>query len=143
MANDWAAVAQAINSRMAELGLRQRQLIERSRVSKAVVSELMRNVAPRRRSARTLEALSVALDWHPDHLAAVLANVEPPAVGEPVHRPEDIPARLAAIERQLREVNARLDEMRSAGDEQFAELRKSLDTLAESVAPNVNGNRGR
>jgi transcriptional regulator with XRE-family HTH domain len=143
VANDWAAVAQAINSRMAELGLRQRQLIERSRVSKAVVSELMRNVAPRRRSARTLEALSVALDWHPDHLAAVLANVEPPAVGEPVHRPEDVPARLAAIERQLREVNARLDEMRSAGDEQFAELRKSLDTLAESVAPNVNGNRGR
>lgn len=143
MANDWAAVAQAINSRMAELGLRQRQLIERSRVSKAVVSELMRNVAPRRRSARTLEALSVALDWHPDHLAAVLANVEPPAVGEPVHRPEDVPARLAAIERQLREVNARLDEMRSAGDEQFAELRKSLDALAESVAPNVNGKRGR
>ena len=143
MADDWAAVAQAINSRMAELGLRQRQLIERSRVSKAVVSELMRNVAPRRRSARTLEALSVALDWHPDHLAAVLANVEPPAVGEPVHRPEDIPARLAAIERQLREVNARLDEMRSAGDEQFSELRKSLNALAESVAPNVNGNLGR
>jgi transcriptional regulator with XRE-family HTH domain len=143
VANDWTAVAQAINSRMTELGLRQRQLIERSRVSKAVVSELMRNVAPRRRSARTLEALSVALDWHPDHLAAVLANVEPPAVGEPVHRPEDIPAQLAAIERQLREVNTRLGEMRSAGDEQFSELRKSLDALAESITPNVNENRGR
>ena len=143
MANDWAAVAQAINSRMAELGLRQRQLIERSRVSKAVVSELMRNVAPRRRSARTLEALSVALDWHPDHLASVLANVEPPAVGEPVHRPEDVPARLAAIERQLREVNARLDELHSAGDEHFSEIRKSLDALSDSVSSDSDGKPGR
>lgn len=129
MANDWAAVAEAINGRMAELGLRQRQLIERSRVSKAVVSELMRNVAPRRRSARTLEALSVALDWHPDHLAAVLANEEPSPVGAPVHRPEDVPARLAAIERQLRDINARIDDMRSASDEQFAEIRKALGSL--------------
>lgn len=131
MANDWAAVAKAINGRMAELGLRQRQLIERSRVSKAVVSELMRNVAPRRRSARTLEALSVALDWHPDHLAAVLANEEPPAVGEPVYRPEDVPARLAAIERQLHEINAQLDDMRSASNEQFVAIRKTLDSLSD------------
>lgn len=139
MADDWAAVAHAINQRMAELGLRQRQLIERSRVSKAVVSELMRNVAPRRRSARTLEALSVALDWHPDHLASVLASTEPPTPGAPVHRPDDIPARLASIERQLRDVTARLDDLRSSGDEQFTEMRKVLEALADGISRDANG----
>lgn len=139
MADDWAAVAHAINRRMVELGLRQRQLIERSRVSKAVVSELMRNVAPRRRSARTLEALSVALDWHPDHLAAVLTNTEPPAPGDPVHRPDDVPARLTAIERQLRDITARLDDLRSSGDDQFTEMRKSLDALADGISRVTDG----
>ena len=139
MADDWAAVAHAINERMAELGLRQRQLIERSRVSKAVVSELMRNVAPRRRSARTLEALSSALDWHPDHLAAVLANTEPPALHDPVHRPDDVPARLSAIERQLRDITARLNDLHTAGDEQFTEIRKALDALTESGSEDGDG----
>jgi len=139
VADDWAAVAHAINERMAELGLRQRQLIERSRVSKAVVSELMRNVALRRRSARTLEALSSALDWHPDHLAAVLANAEPPALNDPVHRPDDVPARLTAIERQLRDITARLNDLHSTGDEQFAEIRKSLDALTESGSEDGDG----
>jgi transcriptional regulator with XRE-family HTH domain len=134
VADDWAAVAHAINQRMTELGLRQRQLIERSRVSKAVVSELMRNVAPRRRSARTLEALSVALDWHPDHLAAVLAKAEPPALSDPVHRPDDVPGRLAAIERQLRDITTRLDDLRSSGDEQFTEMRKALEALADGIS---------
>jgi transcriptional regulator with XRE-family HTH domain len=114
--DDWAAVARAINQRAAELGLRQRELVERSRLSKAVVGELVRNAAPRRRSARTLEALSTALDWHPQHLSAVLAGREPPSVDEPVYRPGDVPARLASIERQLRDMTSRLDEWRAVDD---------------------------
>ena len=135
MADDWAAVARAINGRAAELGLRQRDLIERSRLSKAVVGELSRNVAPRRRSARTLEALSTALDWHPQHLSAVLAGREPPAVDEPVYRPDDIPARLAAIERELRDMNSRLNDWRTVETERFAEVSKTLSVLVESVTP--------
>lgn len=136
MSEDWAAVARAINERAAELGLRQRDLIERSRLSKAVVGELSRNVAPRRRSARTLEALSTALAWHPQHLSAVLAGREPPAVGEPVHQAGDVPARLAAIERQLREINNRLDELHSIR-EQFDDVRaisKRLDDISADLA---------
>ena len=140
VADDWAAVARAINERATELGLRQRDLIERSRLSKAVVGELTRNAAPRRRSARTLEALSIALDWHPQHLSAVLAGQQPPAVGEPVYRPNDVPARLAAIERELRELNNRLDQWRYVEDERFAEVSKTLAALAESVTP--KGERG-
>lgn len=132
MSEDWAAVSRAINERLAELGLNQRELIERSRVSKGVVSQLMRNVTPQpRRSVRTLEALSTALGWHPQHLAAVVAGHEPPAVGEPVHGPNDVPARLTAIERQLREITDRLDELRL--------IRKQLDDMravVETVLPN-------
>lgn len=139
VADDWAAVARAINERAAELGLRQRDLIERSRLSKAVVGELSRNVAPRRRSARTLEALSTALDWHPQHLSAVLAGQQPPAADEPVYRAQDVPARLAAIERELRGITSQLSEWRAVDDERFAEVRNALAVLAESVTPKGDG----
>lgn len=136
MADDWAAVARAINERAAELGLRQRDLIERSQLSKAVVGELSRNAKPRRRSARTLDALSTALDWHPQHLSAVLAGREPPAVGEPVYRPGDVPARLAAIEHQLREITDRLDELRTIRErlDDVGSLGERLDVVNANLA---------
>lgn len=61
MAEDWAAVARAIDTRLAELNWRQREFAERAQVSVAIVRELHRNTAQRRRNARTLEALSLAL----------------------------------------------------------------------------------
>jgi len=69
---NWAAVARAISDRVRELGWRQRELAERSHVSVAVVRELQRHTVERRRSPRTLEALSVALGWEPEHLDRVL-----------------------------------------------------------------------
>ena len=63
---DWAAVARAISDRVRELGWRQRELAERSHVSVAVVREIQRHTVERRRSPRTLQALSVALRWKPD-----------------------------------------------------------------------------
>jgi len=102
---DWAAVATAINERMAELGRSQGEVIERSRLAKQTVSEIQNNTTQRRRSARTLEALSRALDWHPSHLVAVLEGKEPPNLGEPfVRSPDDIPGRLDAIEYRLNEM---------------------------------------
>jgi hypothetical protein len=115
---DWAAVAVAINQRATELGLRQIDLVERSHVSKAVVGEIVRNSVQRRRSARTLESLSIALAWHPQHLQAVLLGRRPPAVGEPVYRfdDDDVSARLADIQHQLHEITERLDELRGVND---------------------------
>jgi hypothetical protein len=69
---DWAAVARAISGRVRELGWRQREPAERSHVSVAVVRELQRHTVERRRSRRTLEALSVALGWEPEHHDRVL-----------------------------------------------------------------------
>lgn len=97
---------------MAGLGLRQRELSERSHVSQAIVREIQNDTVRRRRGDRTLEALSLALDWHPQHLSAVLGGLRPPAAGDPVNRVEDeIPARLTAIERHLRAITNRLDDI--------------------------------
>ena len=137
MTEDWAAVANAINQRAAELGLRQRDLIERSQVSKAVVGEIQRNAVQRRRSTRTLEALSIALDWHPQHLQAVLQGRRPPAVGEPVYRlnDDDLPTRLADIEQQLREITERLDELRGISD-RLDVMNANISAIADSRRSN-------
>jgi transcriptional regulator with XRE-family HTH domain len=124
VAEDWAAVAVAINQRMTELDLSQRELVERSILSRTAVQEIRHNVRQRHRSARTLEALSVALAWHPQHLAAILNGLAPPKMGEPmVTSDRDVPGRLAVIEHRLREIadllggidviNGQLDQIRA------------------------------
>jgi transcriptional regulator with XRE-family HTH domain len=132
---DWAAVATAINQRMAELGLSQRELIARSHVSKAIVREIQHNTIERRRSDRTLEALSLALDWNAGYLAAVLAGRRVPQLGEPVVRSDDdVPGRLALIEYQLREIMDRLGAM-SAMNDRLDDINASVATIVESISP--------
>lgn len=134
---DWAAVAQAISRRMTELGINQRELIERSRVSKATVGELYHNSAQRRRSARTLEALSMALEWHPQHLIAVLKGQRAPDIGEPVSRSDDdVPGRLAAIEYRLAQIATKL----SAIDE-LSDRLDEINANVEAVIRFVDSNR--
>lgn len=102
MTDDWSAVARAIKERVNELGLRQKELAERSGVSQAIVRELQLHTVERRRSARTLEALSLALEWHPGHLAAILRGRRPLQVGESGDDDVDrVIVRLDAIEKRL------------------------------------------
>ena len=114
MTKDWTAVATALNHRMTELGVQQHELVARSRVSRSAVQEIRHNTAQRRRSARTLEALSVALGWHPQHLVAVLEGRSPPHVGDPVIMSNrdgdgDVLALLTAIDHKLSQINDRFD----------------------------------
>jgi DNA-binding Xre family transcriptional regulator len=133
VSEDWAAVARAISARMAELDLSQRDLIERSQVSKAIVREIQHNTVQRRRSERTLEALSIALEWHPGHLSAVLNRRQPQRVGEPVLKsPDDIPGRLALIEYQLREIAGRLDGIDAIND-RLNEINANVETVIDRV----------
>lgn len=126
MSEDWAAVAKAINERVHELGWRQRELAERSRVSQAIVRELQHHTVERRRSARTLESLSIALGWHPQHLDAVLRGRRPPEVNEPVAQGEEtLWSRLDALELRLAEITERLDDLRS-----------DMTTVVKNVQPN-------
>jgi transcriptional regulator with XRE-family HTH domain len=142
VSEDWAAVAEAISQRMTELGINQAELIERSQVSKATVGELYHNSAQRRRSARTLEALSMALEWHPQHLVAVLKTQRVPTIGEPVSRSDDdIPGRLAAIEYRLAQIETRLgaiDELSGRLEEMNANI-EAMIRFVDSSRKRVRG----
>jgi predicted transcriptional regulator len=103
----WTAVASAINQRVDELGMTQRTLAERAQVSSAIIREIQQNKIQRRRNAKTLEALSVALNWHPEHLTAVLEGSDPAEVSR--RQSDDVPERLTAMERQLRTISRQLE----------------------------------
>ncbi|MGX7825726.1 XRE family transcriptional regulator [Actinokineospora sp. 24-640] len=109
VAEDWSAVAAAIKSRSRELGLRQYELSERSQVSQAIIRELENHTVERRRSTRTLEALSIALEWHPGHLAALLHGRTPLKPGERGDPTDEILAHLDAIRDRLESLSERLD----------------------------------
>jgi transcriptional regulator with XRE-family HTH domain len=135
VAEDWAAVARAIDERMTELGLNQRELIERSRVSKTVVMEIRRNSAERRRSTRTLEALSTALEWHPQYLIALLQGRRLPVIGEPVSRSDDdIQGRLAVIEYRLDQIVAQLATVGELSG-RLEEINKNVEAVMQFVSP--------
>jgi hypothetical protein len=123
---DWAAVAAAINARMAELGRSQQNLIDLSGLAKATIGELRKNKEGREHSARTLKDMSVALDWHPGHLLAVLQGRTPPQLGS------DIPKRLDVIERRLDQIFDRLDKV-DALDGRFDGLVADIETAVRRV----------
>ncbi|MCP2262244.1 hypothetical protein LX15_005978 [Streptoalloteichus tenebrarius] len=110
MTEDWAAVAAALNARTAELSMKQKELAERSGVSLAIIREMQQDRIRRRRNPRTLEALSIALGWHPQHLTAVLHGQEPPsAEGSPAPTPEDpVVVLLDTLVREVRGLRAQV-----------------------------------
>ena len=110
---DWAAVARAISDRVRELGWRQRELAERSHVSAAVVREIQRHTVERRRSPRTLEALSVALGWEPEHLDRVLRGHAKQLEGHAAPDSAALWSRLDSFESRLAEISKLLTELRS------------------------------
>ena len=109
---DWAAVAAAISERVQEFGWPQGELAERSQVSRATVHEIQHHTVERRRSTRTLEALSIALSWHPQHLEALLHGRRPPNhTTRDTDNAESLYSRVHAIEHRLGEITDRLDEI--------------------------------
>ena len=108
---NWAAVARAITDRVREVGWRQRELADRSRVSAAVVREIQRHTVERRRSPRTLEALSVALGWQPEHLDGVLKGGA--SGGHTGPGSAALWSRLDSLESRLTGISELLTELRS------------------------------
>jgi hypothetical protein len=121
---------------MAELDRIQKDVIQLSGLSKATVHELQYNKKPRRRSPRTLADLSIGLDLHSDHLAAVLEGKPPPEPGKPYARSDDdIPGRLDVIEHRLSQILDRLDEVDSA--DRFSGLRAEIETAVQRALFNL------
>jgi transcriptional regulator with XRE-family HTH domain len=114
VSRDWDAVASAIRARMADLDMTQAELSQRAGVALMTVRELQNNLRPRKRNPRTLAAVTEALGWPPDHLAAILAgeNPEDPDTDDPVL------AELKEIKEQLTSITDRLDAIeRRQGDD--------------------------
>jgi transcriptional regulator with XRE-family HTH domain len=106
---DWTAVSREVNRRATTLGMRQKDLADRSGVSLAIIREIQQNKTHRRRNPRTLEALSVALQWHPQHLGAVLAGIKPPDAAPDATPPADpVAAALESVVRELRGLRAQV-----------------------------------
>ncbi|MBL7498730.1 hypothetical protein I6A84_04525 [Frankia sp. CNm7] len=105
-AEDWAAVATALNTRLADCRFTQQRLADLSRVSVATIRVLQRGIGTRRVRDSTLAALSHALGWPEGHLLHVLLADSPdtptgqttctPLAGldarQHPHRPVDRPA---------------------------------------------------
>jgi transcriptional regulator with XRE-family HTH domain len=110
---DWAAVARAVSDRVRELGWRQRELAERSHVSVAVVREIQRHTVERRRSPRTLEALSMALGWERAHLHRVLKGDSQQSGGDAAPDLAAVWSRLDSLDLRLAELAKLLTELKS------------------------------
>jgi transcriptional regulator with XRE-family HTH domain len=102
---DWQAVSDAIKARLIELEMTQAELTQRAGVALETVRELQLNLRSRRRSPRTLAAVSEALGWPSEHLASVADGRRPsdPDAGDPVL------AELDAIKDVLTGITSRLD----------------------------------
>ena len=118
-ADDWDAVARAIENRLAEMRATQMDVASRARVSLTTLRELQHNTNPRRRRPQTLSAVSEALGWPSDYLTRVMhgepAHAHPDESSDPVLKSlkdledeiADLRARVVQIERQLADGDAR------------------------------------
>lgn len=114
---DGAAVAEAINARMQELGITQTDLSSKSGVSLATLREVQHNAVARQRRPRTLSALSSAFGWPPGHLHRVSRGIGAGSGAAPAHTStaprseyKEITEQLDALQAEVREIGRRLDE---------------------------------
>jgi transcriptional regulator with XRE-family HTH domain len=108
VARNWQAVADAINTRLAERGMTQRALAEASGVSTATLRKIQK-AEPADRGKPVLMALSVALAWPPGHLQALSGDEE-----APVDPTQDLREQVAAIRADLDAVHDRLARVEAA-----------------------------
>lgn len=104
MSKNWQAVADAINARLEEIQLTQKELADRSGVSVATLRQLQKNDAPRKRSPRTLAAVSEGLRWPSDHLGRVLDDG--PAANAP-----DVLGELSRLRADVQDLQARVADL--------------------------------
>jgi transcriptional regulator with XRE-family HTH domain len=106
---DWQALADALNARMTDQGLMQRELAEQSGVSVSTIRQIQAAV-PRRRSPVTLAALARALDWPDDHLRQIL-RPRPQGSSPGASNESALDTRLDNVEERVRELIERVNRL--------------------------------
>lgn len=103
---NWQAVAEALNERMAACRIGQQELSQRCGVSVSTLRAIQHGARSRRVQNKTLAAISRALDWPEDYLTrTLLATGEPPSTAED---PGHISVVVVRLDERLREINQRL-----------------------------------
>ncbi len=110
MSEDWAAVGEAVSRRMREREISQQQLAKRSGVSPATIRLIQRHPGDHRHAARTLEAVSRALDWPPGYLDTVLTGRPQQETAEQVTGGVTLQSQLSALEQLLRKISVVLEQ---------------------------------
>ena len=115
-AEDWDAVALAIQNRLAETRATQMDVASRARVSLTTLRELQHNDNARRRRPHTLSAISEALGWPAGYLAHVLhGETAEPHTDEST---DPVLTALSGLEKEIRDLRARVVEIeRQLSDE--------------------------
>lgn len=104
--DNWAAVAEAIRARVADLGITQKDLVSRSGVSESTIRQLQNNYGPRKRNRHTLEDLSKGLGWPAYYLGRVLDDTPPSA---PTETSGSVQAEIADLRSQMTDLANRVE----------------------------------
>jgi DNA-binding Xre family transcriptional regulator len=120
---DWAAVAAALNARMARDRVTQTELAHRADLSVATLRSLQ-HATGRRATDATLAAVCRALGWPDQHLLHVLLGETPPT---PVDQPPPAPLPRESANATAREIVAILRRMES-----------DIETIAERLSQGRN-----
>ncbi|WP_051386078.1 hypothetical protein [Actinokineospora inagensis] len=114
---------------MTELDINLAQLVKKSQVSKLVIRELREGDVVRKRSPRTLEAVSVALELHPQYLWAISKGEPPLGVDDPVVSMDDSTTVFELFIARVNKLEKRLDTIDLNGKR----MEKSLRWLIENT----------
>jgi DNA-binding Xre family transcriptional regulator len=109
---DWAAVAVALNERMAARRVGQQELATLSGVSVSTLRQVQHG-AGRRVQNKTLAAISRALNWPEGYLTDVLVSDDRSEPTAPPPEDDPVLAALHRIEDRLIEISNRLDTIES------------------------------
>ncbi len=140
----WKRVAEAVTSRLVELGMSWTALYDSGAISEPTMRAMRRGQPLQRPYKRA--ALTRALGWTPDSIDRLLAGkpaqlVEPVAAGPSYEQVAQLPERVSAIEAELAELRARVALLEGPGGE-VRSLRAAADAggarPAKTVGRRVN-----
>ena len=116
-ANDWVAVAEEVITyqRLRKLG--HRELARLAGISSSTLTDILHNPDRTSHYSHTLTSLSLALDLHRDHLAAIAAHEKPPdppghiddSLKNLEHRLDIIDDKIDNVDRKVTNLTIRFD----------------------------------